>query len=207
MAVCLPMPMPEMNVSRRSPGGVLDAEVTAAILDAALAELADLGYGRLSMDGVARRAKAGKAALYRRWPAKQDMVLAAVTRVSLPVALSSSTGDIRTDVVNLVSGVDAWISDPLMSRVLPDLLAEARRNPELAQALTSALGAPRRNYGRTIIEAAIERGEVQPDVDIEYVLDLVAAPVFWRVCGLRQETTPGFLDRVVGTALHALGLP
>ncbi|BBY87890.1 TetR/AcrR family transcriptional regulator [Mycolicibacterium tokaiense] len=199
--------MPEMNVSRRSPGGVLDAEVTAAILDAALAELADLGYGRLSMDGVARRAKAGKAALYRRWPAKQDMVLAAVTRVSLPVALSSSTGDIRTDVVNLVSGVDAWISDPLMSRVLPDLLAEARRNPELAQALTSALGAPRRNYGRTIIEAAIERGEVQPDVDIEYVLDLVAAPVFWRVCGLRQETTPGFLDRVVGTALHALGLP
>lgn len=207
MAVCLPMPMPEMNVSRRSPGGVLDAEVTAAILDAALAELADLGYGRLSMDGVARRAKAGKAALYRRWPAKQDMVLAAVTRVSLPVALSSSTGDIRTDVVNLVGGVDAWISDPLMSRVLPDLLAEARRNPELAQALTSALGAPRRNYGRTIIEAAIDRGEVQPDVDIEYVLDLVAAPVFWRVCGLRQETTPGFLDRVVGTALHALGLP
>lgn len=201
------MPMPEMNVSRRSPGGVLDAEVTAAILDAALAELADLGYGRLSMDGVARRAKAGKAALYRRWPAKQDMVLAAVTRVSLPVALSSSTGDIRTDVVNLVGGVDAWISDPLMSRVLPDLLAEARRNPELAQALTSALGAPRRNYGRTIIEAAIDRGEVQPDVDIEYVLDLVAAPVFWRVCGLRQETTPGFLDRVVGTALHALGLP
>lgn len=199
--------MPEMNVSRRSPGGVLDAEVTAAILDAALAELADLGYGRLSMDGVARRAKAGKAALYRRWPAKQDMVLAAVTRVSLPVALSSSTGDIRTDVVNLVGGVDAWISDPLMSRVLPDLLAEARRNPELAQALTSALGAPRRNYGRTIIEAAIDRGEVQPDVDIEYVLDLVAAPVFWRVCGLRQETTPGFLDRVVGTALHALGLP
>jgi AcrR family transcriptional regulator len=201
------MPMPEMNVSRRSPGGVLDAEVTAAILDAALAELADLGYGRLSMDGVARRAKAGKAALYRRWPAKQDMVLAAVTRVSLPVAQSSSTGDIRTDVVNLVGGVDAWISDPLMSRVLPDLLAEARRNPELAQALTSALGAPRRNYGRTIIEAAIDRGEVQPDVDIEYVLDLVAAPVFWRVCGLRQETTPGFLDRVVGTVLHALGLP
>lgn len=201
------MPMPEMNVSRRSPGGVLDAEVTAAILDAALGELADLGYGRLSMDGVARRAKAGKAALYRRWPAKQDMVLAAVTRVSLPVAQSSSTGDIRTDVVNLVGGVDAWISDPLMSRVLPDLLAEARRNPELAQALTSALGAPRRNYGRTIIEAAIDRGEVQPDVDIEYVLDLVAAPVFWRVCGLRQETTPGFLDRVVGTVLHALGLP
>lgn len=199
--------MPEMNVSRRSPGGVLDAEVTAAILDAALAELADLGYGRLSMDGVARRAKAGKAALYRRWPAKQDMVLAAVTRVSLPVAQSPSTGDIRTDVVNLVGSVDAWISDPVMSRALPDLLGEARRNPELAQALTAALGAPRRDYGRAIIEAAIDRGEVHPDVDIEYVLDLIAAPVFWRVCGLRQETTPAFLDRVVGTVLHALGLP
>ena len=198
--------MPEMNVSRRS-SGVLDADVTGAILDAALAELADLGYGKLTMDGVARRARAGKAALYRRWPAKQDMVLDAVIRVSLPVAPSPSAGDIRTDVADAVAGVDAWISDPVMSRVLPDLLAEARRNPELAQALTSHLGAPRRQHGRAIIEAAIDRGEVRGDVDIEYALDLLAAPVFWRVCGLRQETTPAFLEQVAGTVLHALGLP
>jgi AcrR family transcriptional regulator len=202
----LRLPMSEMNVSRRSPGGVLDADVTSAILVAALAELAEVGYGRMSMDGVARRAKAGKAALYRRWPAKQDMVLDAVERVSLPVVQTPSVGDIRTDVASAIRSADMWISDPVMSRVLPDLLAEAKRNTVLADALTARIGTSRRGYGRLLIEAAIGRGEVSSDVDIEYALDLMAAPIFWRICGLRRSTTPAFLDQVLGTVMHALGL-
>ena len=57
------------------------------------------------------------------------------------------------------------------------------------------------------IDAAITRGEVSPDVDSEYVLDLIAAPVFWRICGRREQVTPAYLDRVVDTVLHALGSP
>lgn len=198
--------MAEASSPRRSTGATLDADVTGGILSAVLAELADVGYGKLSMDGVARRARAGKAALYRRWSAKQDMVLDAVISVSLPVAEETSSGDIRTDVIGLVRGVDSWIGDPLMSRVLPDLLAEAKRNTALADALTEQLGAPRREAGRTLIAAAIARGDVRADVDVEYALDLMAGPIFWRICGLRRDTTPGFIDQVAGTVLHALGV-
>ena len=81
------------------------------------------------------------------------------------------------------------------------------RNPELAAALTERLGSARRNYGQAVIDAAITRGEVSPDVDSEYVLDLIAAPVFWRICGRREQVTPAYLDRVVDTVLHALGSP
>ncbi|WP_163765765.1 TetR-like C-terminal domain-containing protein [Mycolicibacterium parafortuitum] len=184
----------------------LRSDVTDGIIESVLDELADVGYGRLSMDGVARRAKAGKAALYRRWSSKQEMVLDAVTTISVP-ALPETSGDLRTDVAALVRGVDEWISDPRMTRVLPDLLAEAVRNTDLADALTARIGVTRRESGRVVIMAAIDRGEVRPDVDIEYALDLVAAPVFWRICGRRLPTTPEFLDRVVGTVLNALPRP
>ena len=185
----------------------LKADVTDGIIEAVLDELADVGYGKLSMDGVARRARAGKAALYRRWPAKQDMVLDAVTRISLPVVVGGSSGDLVTDVVNLVQSVDDWLSNPRMARILPDLLAEAKRNPSLADALTEQVGVTRREYGHAMMREAVKRGELSADLDVEYALDLVAAPVFWRICGRRQDTTPEYLDRVVDTVLHALGAP
>ena len=198
--------MPEVT-DDRPVKRALKADVTGGIIEAVLDELADVGYGRLSMDGVARRARAGKAALYRRWPCKQDMVLDAVTSISVPAVVGGSSGDLVTDVVNIVHSVDNWISDPRISRILPDLIAEAKRNTELADALTEQLGATRRASGQEMIRAADKRGDLGDDVDVEYVLDLIAAPVFWRVCGRRQDTTPAFLDRVVDSVLHALGTP
>ena len=185
----------------------LRAGVTDGIVEAVLAELAAVGFGRLTMDGVARRARAGKAALYRRWSSKQEMVLEVVTTISVPMAETTPTEDLADDVARLVHGVADWLADARMSRIVPDLIAEAMRNPELAAALTERLGSARRNYGQAVIDAAIARGEVSPDVDSEYVLDLIAAPVFWRICGRREQVTPAYLDRVVDTVLHALGSP
>jgi AcrR family transcriptional regulator len=185
----------------------LRAGVTDGIVEAVLDELAAVGFGRLTMDGVARRARAGKAALYRRWSSKQEMVLEVVTTISVPMAETAPTEDLADDVARLVHGVADWLADARMSRIIPDLIAEAMRNPELAAALTERLGSARRNYGQVVIDAAITRGEVSPDVDSEYVLDLIAAPVFWRICGRREQVTPAYLDRVVDTVLHALGSP
>ncbi len=66
---------------RRAPSGaaLLQDDVTAAVRAAVFDELAALGYGRMSIEGVARRAKVGKPAIYRRWPSKQAMVVALVT--------------------------------------------------------------------------------------------------------------------------------
>ncbi len=184
----------------------LRREVTDGIIAAVLDELADVGYGKLSMDGVARRARAGKAALYRRWPTKQDMVLDAVASISLPVRETLTSGDLVTDVVDIIHSVDNWLGESRMSRIMPDLLAEAKRNGDLADALTARLGVTRREYGHAVLEEARRRGELAADVDDEYALDLMAGPIFWRICGRRQNTTPEFLDLVVDTVLHALGV-
>jgi AcrR family transcriptional regulator len=198
--------MAEGTGAERSFKPTLRAEVTDGIIAAVLDELADVGYGKLSMDGVARRARAGKAALYRRWPTKQDMVLDAVASISLPVRETLSSGDLVTDVVDIIRSVDDWLGESRMSRIMPDLLAEAKRNGDLADALTARLGVTRREYGHAVLEEARRRGELAADIDLEYALDLMAGPIFWRICGRRQNTTPEFLNLVVDTVLHALGV-
>ncbi|SFP68065.1 DNA-binding transcriptional regulator, AcrR family [Actinomadura madurae] len=178
--------------------------MTVAITEAVLSELAEVGFGQLSMDGVARRARAGKSALYRRWPSKQEMVLDAVSSVSVPIADVRTSHDLRTVVTLLVESVDNWLSDDMNRRILPDLLAEALRNPDLGEALTTRIGLIRRTHYRRVLEERISTGEVDADADIEYALDLLAGPLFWRVCGRRQSSSPALRENVVQSVLDVL---
>src|ERR1700750_3348213 len=75
------------------------------ILDAAVEELLEVGYHRLTMDGVAQRARASKATLYRRWSSKQSIVVDAVVRAKrVSTASSPDTGSLRGDLVELFCG-------------------------------------------------------------------------------------------------------
>lgn len=193
---------PADRIGRTGPN--LSAEVTDAIIDAVLAELADVGYGQLSMDGVARRARAGKSALYRRWPSKQEMVLDAVARVSLPHVALLRTDDLETVVSLMVQSVESWLTDSLTRKVVPDLIAEALRNQGLGEALTDRIGLMRRNYWREELEARVATGEVDAGADIEYALDLLAAPLFWRLCARREDPSDVLRAQTVQTVLNAL---
>ncbi|GAA2275383.1 TetR/AcrR family transcriptional regulator [Actinomadura luteofluorescens] len=192
--------------SRRSSSN-LSPELTASIIEAVLSELAEAGYGQLSMDGVARRAKAGKSALYRRWSSKQEMVLDAVSSVSVPTADVQDSHDLRTVVTLLVESVDNWLSDDMNRRILPDLLAEALRNPSLGEEWTTRIGLMRRTHWREVLEERIKTGEVDADADIEYALDLLGGPLFWRVCGRRQNSSHELRESVVRSVLDVLGGP
>ncbi len=181
--------------------------MTVTITEAVLSELAEVGYGQLSMDGVARRAKAGKSALYRRWPSKQEMILDAVSSVSVPRVEVRKSHDLRTVVTLLVKSVDDWLSDDMNRRIVPDLLAEALRNPALDEALTTRIGVMRRGYWREVLEERVTTGEVDANADIEYALDLLAAPLFWRVCGRRRNSSPALRESVVQSVLDVLRRP
>src|SRR5882724_7901658 len=85
---------------RRTSGGpVLQDDVTEAIESAYFAELADVGYGRLSIDAVAKRAAVGKAAVYRRWRSKLDMTMALVSKTAVAAVDVPDTGTLRGDIV------------------------------------------------------------------------------------------------------------
>ncbi|OZM80920.1 TetR/AcrR family transcriptional regulator [Pseudonocardia sp. MH-G8] len=171
-----------MDVPRRPVVGaaVLRPELTDAVLDVTLTELADVGFGRLSMQQVAKRAGVGKSALYRRWPGKLDMVMDAIGRIGVPVRESEDTGTLEGDLYWMLVHLHRDPVDPRLADVMPDLLAEARRSSELADAFRGRLAAPRRAWARAAFDRAIARGEVRAgDARIELAMDALGSVPFW----------------------------
>lgn len=194
----------QSTAPRGRTGPHLSPDVTDSITQAVLLELAEVGFGQLSMDSVARRAGSGKSTLYRRWPSKQEMIMDAVAQVSVPHVEFSRADSLETVVAEMVMSVEAWLSDDLTRRIVPDLIAEAMRNPSLDDALTNRIGLMRRNIMRDALVDRIATGEVAPDADIDYALDLLAAPLFWRLCGRRQRASEELRANAVQSVLDVL---
>ncbi len=184
--------------TRRKPTGaaVLKPELTETITEAALDELSEQGYGRLSMERVARRAGVGKSALYRRWPTKSAMVIDVLSRLSIPAGPGPDTGSLRGDIRALLQAVLEWMTDPRLRGLLPGLIAESGRNPELTAASARHIGEPRRAWARPVLDRAVARGELPADVNGDLLLDLLAAPTFWRLTTQGGVVTPAYLDEL-----------
>jgi AcrR family transcriptional regulator len=135
-------------------------ELERAILSAALAELTEVGYSALSMERVAARARTSKAALYRRWPGRPELVmdackLSGMTDVDLP-----DTGSLRGDVLALLRQISAKMATPLGS-ILRGLLAEIARDEEFSRLIRERLHTVGPATIRVIVARAVERGEVE----------------------------------------------
>lgn len=197
-------PVPAAPVRRTSAGPVLRDDVTDAIKAGFFEELAAVGYGRLSIDAVAKRAGAGKAAVYRRWPNKQAMAVALVSDVAVAAIDIPDTGTLRGDVRQFLVNACSALSHPLARRIVPDLLAEATRNTELAEALLGAIRKPRRDKAGQILQRAIDGGELSADTDFEIGLDLMAGPLYWRLVVIRTPTDDEYFDRLAEKIISAL---
>lgn len=197
------------GATRRAPAGaaVLREDVTEAIRAAVFAELAAVGYGRMSMEGIARRAGVGKAAVYRRWRSKLPLVLDLVPAVAAGGLPVPDTGTLRGDVRELLEVAARALSHPMAAQIVPDLLAEAARSPEMADALRSAL---RETYGgiaAAVVRQAVARGELAPATDPEFALDLLAGPLYWHVSVMRTPLPPPALTHLTEAITAALTAP
>lgn len=191
---------------KRQPAGaaLLRDDVTDAIRAAVFEELAASGYGRLSIEGVARRAGVGKTAVYRRWRSKLPMVIDVVSEVAAAGLVLPDTGSLQQDLRMFVQVVARVLRHPVAGQIVPDLLAEASRNPEIAQTLAHALREAQRGSSAAIVRAAVARGELPADTDADLALDLVAGPLYWHVLVSRTPVTRAYLDRLAASIERAL---
>jgi AcrR family transcriptional regulator len=192
--------------ARRLPAGaaVLRGDITEAIRDALVHELAAVGYGRLSIEAVARRAGVAKTAVYRRWSSKLQMVLDVVSSVageSLPLV---DTGSLRGDLEVILQIVARALRHRLASQIIPDLLAEAARTPEIAESLQKVLRAQQRSIGEQLISLASDRGELAGSVDPDLVVDLIVGPLYWRLAISRTPLSGKDLSRMAAASTAAL---
>jgi AcrR family transcriptional regulator len=151
---------------------------TGEILVAALDLVAEVGIAGLTMDGVAARAGVGKATIYRRWSSKEALMLDAWMSC-VPAPFEPDTGTLRGDLEALLGDFDRPMSDRDLQRIYPQMIAAAKVNPEVADAYRAFIATRRRPLA-AVLRRGVERGEIDPSVDLDVVYDLLVAPLLFR---------------------------
>lgn len=149
-----------------------------AVLAATVAVLGDVGYTALTMEAVASAAGVSKATIYRWWPSRTSLVIEALdSTISTPIAVTS--GDTRTDVRTIVqAAVELYVRTPLGIN-LALIAADAVSDPDAADRLAALLG-PRRAAHASLLLAAVGRGDLPHDVDVDLFLDIVVGTLVHR---------------------------
>ena len=186
----------------RQPGRPRSDRIHEAILDATLALLRETGFSGLAIEGVATRAGVGKSTIYRRWTSKVPLVIEAMQR--LPEIPTPDTGSIADDLTEVLrSSIDVLRSTPL-AHVLPSLVGERNRDPELSLALDGFVAERRRPLLR-MLERAVERGELPPDADLELGVDLILGPFVVRLFFTAGRVDPDLVQPIVDAVIQGLG--
>ncbi|MBK3579135.1 TetR/AcrR family transcriptional regulator [Streptomyces sp. MBT65] len=191
---------PAQAVSLRRRGAVLER----AILDAALEQLSTVGWNALTMEGVAAGAQTGKAAVYRRWSSKEDLVADAL-QAGLPrLEGPPDLGNVREDLLALCTRArDAMFSRPgfALRAVIHECdTAQAER---FHGVIFEGVVEPTIKMLRDAINRGIERGEVRSDASNSYVFDAIPAMMMYRskMCGSE------WVDRDIEEMIDQLMLP
>jgi len=179
-----------------------DPEIGAAVLAATRAVLGEVGYVRLTLDAVARRAGTSKPAIYRRWPGRQRLVLAALAE-RLGAARAPDTGCTLCDLdecLKLFVGAFRRMAPD----VLGPLLADCADDDELRAAFMGALFDPPRAAVKETLDRAHARGDLRPDVDRELVLDMIGSLVHYRALFAHAATSDAEIERAVEVLLQGI---
>jgi AcrR family transcriptional regulator len=169
-----PAPEPQAPGTRRR-GETLER----AIYDAVLEELMRAGLTGLTMEGVAACAHTGKAALYRRWPGKEDLVVDALDH-SLPrLDDLPDHGNLRDDLLDLMRRMTATMNSRT-GCALQVLMGEIDQDHPFARLLKERVFQPRKQGIVALLDRAVERGEVPPGVDTALVAEVGPAMVAQR---------------------------
>ncbi|MFD5101413.1 TetR/AcrR family transcriptional regulator [Streptomyces albidochromogenes] len=181
-----------------------------AILESALEQLSTVGWNALTMEGVAAGARTGKAAVYRRWPSKEDLVADAL-RAGLPVLDEApDRGCVREDLYQLCRQMrGAMYSKP--GCALRSVLYEC--DSEVAERfhtmIVQLVIEPSNRLFREVVLRGIDRGDVRPDATSDLVFDVIPGLMMYRskVCGSEwpDEEIAEMVDRIMVPLLRPTG--
>lgn len=193
-----PGPAPETTIDTAKPGRRRCPQAHAAIMDATVEILQEVGYSRLTVEGVAARAGVGKTTVYRWWHSKSSLVIEAINgRLDLPPP--ESTGDSRADVRAVVQRMADTFARPPLGEVLPALAVDLIRDPQAAEQLRQMIG-PRRAANAAVLYSVAGRGDLPHDIDVHAVLDIIAGAILYRSL-VRIAPTSELLDQITELVL------
>jgi AcrR family transcriptional regulator len=177
----------------RGRGRPRSVEADQAILHATLRMLGTQGVAGTTIEGVAADAGVGKTTIYRRWPTKTDLILAAISDL-VPTGDPPDTGSMAGDMAALAETQQRRLADSGLAGIVPRVLAESMSDPELHQDFVDRVVNPFRELLRLFIERGIERGELRPDLEVEPLVDLLHSIPIYKI--LMSRGDPASLEQV-----------
>lgn len=187
------------------------AELEQAILEAAWAELNEVGYAALTIEAVAARAATSKPVIYRRWNNRAELVLAAWGRQRPVRQQTPDTGALRSDLLALFARISHG-ADTMMNEMIAGVMGETFRHPEVAALLHERLrSAPLFEVVQRIADRAVDRGELPP-VRLSpragrVPIDLVRSESMLHGTPVPESTLEELVDEIYLPLLRGLAAP
>ena len=189
---------------RRGRGRPRDPETDRRITAAASKLMLQRGFDKMTVDDVAAAAGVGKATVYRRWPSKEDLALAAMEQLYAQEIRQPDTGSIETDLRQGFHDVLTFANSAEGASFIRMSVAESVRDPRIAELYRQATQR-REDMARTTLQRAIDRGEVRPDIDMDLVIQWLSGLLTLRVITHRPlPTVEKDLDELVSFVLRGI---
>ncbi len=188
---------------RRGRGRPRDPETDGRITAAAAQLLLERGFDKTTVDDVAAAAGVGKATVYRRWPSKEDLAVAAMETLYSVQIPEPDTGSIEGDLAASYRAVLEFVNSPQGQAYLRMSIAESVRDPRIA-ALYKDATERREAESRRTFERAIARGEVRPDIDIDAAVQWLGGLLATRAITHRPMPGVEDVDALVEFALRGV---
>jgi AcrR family transcriptional regulator len=188
---------------RRGRGRPRDPKTDERIIEAAAELLRQRGFERMTVDDVAARAGVGKATVYRRWPSKDDLAVAAMERLYSVEMPQPDTGSIRTDLAENYRAVLTFVRSPQGSAYLKMSIAESVRDERIA-ALYRKATERAESQARKMYVRAMERGEIRTDVDLDCCVQWLGGLIAVRAITNRPQPTLDDVPRLVDLSIRGV---
>jgi AcrR family transcriptional regulator len=177
-----------------------------AIFDAVLDQLQTVGYVGLTMEGVAAAAHTGKAALYRRWPRKEDLVVDTLEHALPSPCDLPDHGDLRDDLLDLLRTMAAMLNSPA-GCAIQCLMPEVERDESFARLLHERVKEPRKRMFLDLLARGAERAQVRPEAVTQLVADVGPALVMQRFLAEGAPVPDAYVVSVVDDVVMPLLRP
>jgi AcrR family transcriptional regulator len=186
-------------MATRSPGRPRSESARRAILGATTELIERDGYGRVTMESIARHAGVSKQTVYRWWPTKATILLEALNEGAAAISPLRDTGAFRADVRTFVRSTVAGAGRN--ARLLAALMAEAQFDQDLAVAFRTGFLARRRDVLAELLERGRNSGELAVTADTEFLVELVFATLWYRILAQNRPLSRAFADRLTDSVL------
>jgi AcrR family transcriptional regulator len=176
-----------------------------AILETTHKLLEEIGFEKLTIEGVAARAGVGKATIYRWWPSKGALVVEAFLTAVAP-ATAFTLGDSASKDIRAQSRRLARAYNGKTGKIVREMIGSGQFDPETMRLFDEGYLKPRRAAAKQVLQRGIAQGEFRHDIDLDAVVDALYSPIFYRLLVGHASNDEQFVTSLVDLILGGIEL-